>query len=49
MRNPRDIIDLDLNMGDALIFSSDTIHRVTPITKGKRVSLVGWFSGPKFK
>jgi PKHD-type hydroxylase len=35
--------------GRALIFPSFIIHRVAPVTKGKRKSLVVWTMGPKFK
>ena len=38
-----------LKCGDAVIFSSDAMHRVRPIRSGKRISLVGWMAGPKFK
>lgn len=38
-----------LDVGDAIIFSSDTMHRVKPVKSGKRISLVGWFGGPMFK
>lgn len=31
------------------VFPSWTMHRVTPVTKGTRYSLVGWISGPPFK
>jgi len=34
--------------GSILVFPSDTTHRVTPVTYGKRYSLVNWFTGPKF-
>lgn len=30
-------------------FPSYTLHRVTPVTKGIRYSLVGWISGPPFR
>jgi PKHD-type hydroxylase len=30
-------------------FPSYTLHEVKPVLKGKRYSLVGWCSGPKFK
>ena len=30
-------------------FPSWTLHRVTPVTKGTRYSLVAWVSGPPFK
>jgi|694.fasta_scaffold137274_2 PKHD-type hydroxylase len=35
--------------GTLLVFPSFTLHRVTPITKGSRHSLVGWVTGPAFK
>jgi PKHD-type hydroxylase len=35
--------------GVATFFPSWTLHEVTPITRGKRYSLVGWSVGPKFK
>lgn len=37
------------SQGGANIFPSHLLHRVTPITKGSRYSLVGWVVGPKFK
>lgn len=38
-----------MDIGDVIIFSSDILHRVKPITGGTRISLVGWYGGPKFK
>jgi len=35
--------------GTLLAFPSYTLHRVTPITKGTRHSLVGWVTGRPFK
>lgn len=35
--------------GTLLVFPSYTLHRVTPITKGTRNSIVGWIAGPPFK
>ena len=35
--------------GLMLFFPSWTLHRVTPVTKGTRYSLVAWVSGPPFK
>ena len=35
--------------GTVLIFPSFIKHRVKPVTKGVRKSLVGWYEGPKFK
>jgi PKHD-type hydroxylase len=31
------------------LFPSFVLHRVTPVTKGTRYSLVAWVSGPPFK
>ena len=33
----------------ALFFHSDYWHRVRPVKKGVRKSLVGWLLGPKYK
>jgi PKHD-type hydroxylase len=32
-----------------ILFPSYTLHRVTPVTKGVRESLVGWIQGPRWK
>lgn len=34
--------------GTFIAFPSFIQHRATPVTKGKRYSLVAWFEGPKF-
>ena len=36
-------------IGTFLVFPSFLRHRVTPVTKGVRHSLVGWYEGPKFE
>jgi PKHD-type hydroxylase len=36
-------------IGSIVVFPSDVEHRVTPVTKGIRYSLVAWFLGPPFK
>jgi PKHD-type hydroxylase len=36
-------------INSAVLFPSYLLHRVKPVTKGKRRSLVLWISGPKFK
>ena len=38
-----------LKQGQAIFFASWLQHRVTPVTKGERKSLVMWFGGPSFK
>jgi PKHD-type hydroxylase len=35
--------------GSLIVFPSFMDHRVTPVTKGTRYSLVGWFLGPPFR
>lgn len=35
--------------GTLLVFPSWILHRVTPVTKGTRHSLVSWVAGPNFK
>lgn len=36
-------------LGVMTAFPSRTLHEVTPIKKGKRIALVGWVIGPKFR
>ena len=36
-------------VGSAIIFPSYIMHRVTPVTKGTRYSVVAWYGGPPFK
>jgi PKHD-type hydroxylase len=38
-----------LKQGHAIFFASFLNHRVTPVIKGNRKSLVMWFGGPPFK
>lgn len=38
-----------VNQGDMIVFPSWAVHRVTPITRGQRRSLVSWVSGPPFR
>ena len=35
--------------GTVIVFPSDMEHRVLPVTKGTRYSLVTWFLGPPFQ
>jgi PKHD-type hydroxylase len=36
-------------LGSVMVFPSFMMHRVKPVTKGTRYSLVSWFVGPPFK
>ena len=38
-----------LEEGSIIVFPSFIEHRVVPVTKGVRYSLVAWFVGPPFK
>jgi len=42
-------VDLIRPRGTAIVFPSFVRHRVTPVTQGKRYSLVAWMEGPKFR
>ena len=41
--------DTPKGLGNVVIFPSYLLHRVTPVTKGLRRSLVLWITGPAFK
>ena len=43
------IIKVSKDRGQVCIFPSFLFHRVTPITKGTRYSLVCWLRGPEFR
>lgn len=36
-------------LGTVIVFPSFLEHRVVPVTKGTRYSLVSWYEGPKFR
>ena len=44
-----DVQTLECQKGRAWFFPSYTLHRVAPVTKGVRRSLVLWIGGPPFK
>lgn len=43
------IHSLSLKKGDVILFPSYTWHRVKPVTKGTRHSLVGWIRGTQWR
>ncbi len=52
---PTDMVDgfanadkFKLDIGEVLIFPTDSLHRVTPLISGTRKILIGWMGGPKF-
>ena len=45
----KDAETVELKKGRIILFPSFVIHRVAPVTKGKRKSLVIWILGPKFR
>lgn len=44
-----DVCTARRDKGMMTIFPSYALHRVTPVTRGTRYSLVAWVSGPPFK
>jgi PKHD-type hydroxylase len=42
-------LDVEMKYGRIIFFPSFLIHRVAPVTKGIRKSLVAWVTGPKFR
>jgi PKHD-type hydroxylase len=42
-------LQMEKSVGKLIVFPSYTLHRVLPVTKGTRHSLVGWVNGPSFK
>jgi PKHD-type hydroxylase len=36
-------------VGSLVVFPSYLVHRVDPVTKGARLSLVSWIAGPPFR
>lgn len=42
-------VTMEQKLGRAIMFPSYTLHRVTPVTKGIRRSLVVWVVGPDFR
>jgi PKHD-type hydroxylase len=44
----RNIIKAPRDKGTVIFFPSYLTHRITPVTSGKRQSLVTWFHGPPF-
>ena len=45
----QDINLIKEKMGTVIVFPSYMVHKVRPITKGTRYSLVAWFCGEPFK
>tara|TARA_B100001996_G_scaffold273646_1_gene214501 strand:- start:129 stop:767 length:639 start_codon:yes stop_codon:yes gene_type:complete len=41
-------ITIPAKVGTAVFFQSDVFHRVRPVTKGLRKSIVAWWHGPPF-
>lgn len=49
LHNEREFDPGHVQQGDMVIFPSWTVHRVTPITRGRRRALVSWVSGPPLR
>ena len=42
-------VKLDRTRGTLVAFPSFMLHRVTPVTRGTRWSLVAWITGPRWR
>ena len=42
-------INIPINLGTVIVFDSKLPHKVCPVTRGQRISLVGWANGPRFR
>jgi PKHD-type hydroxylase len=51
LNNSSEIEDTEIktDRGDVVIFPSFIDHKVAPVTKGTRYSIVAWYGGPPFK
>lgn len=47
--DPDDTYEIRIKKGHLVVFPSYIPHRVTKVTEGERLTLVGWVVGPKFK
>lgn len=47
--SPEHVVSLKKERGLVYMFPSWEVHRVAPVTKGTRYSLVGWVTGPSFR
>ncbi len=45
----KNIVNAPREKGTAIVFPSFSLHRVTPVTKGSRKSIVGWIAGPPYR
>jgi PKHD-type hydroxylase len=45
----REPVVVEKQKGLAVLFPSYVLHRVTPVTRGVRKTLVAWITGPKFR
>ena len=39
----------EVSSGEAIIFTSLIAHKVTPVTKGERITLTYWGEGPSWR
>ena len=42
------VCQFKMTKGEAIVFPAFVLHRVMPVTKGLRTSLVNWFCGPRW-
>ena len=49
MMNKKEGKPCQFNSGETLIFTSLWAHKVSPVTKGKRITLTYWATGPSWR
>ena len=49
MGHQNNIDSVEMRKGTLILFPSFQLHRIAPVTKGVRKSLVVWVLGPKFR
>ena len=47
--SPSGLAEEEIATGTVIVFPSFLFHHVSPVTRGVRYSLVGWYTGPPFK
>ena len=48
-RSVKPVHTLSKNIGTICLYDAFIYHRVTPVTKGRRLSLIAWIEGSKFR
>jgi PKHD-type hydroxylase len=49
MKTCEDEFEIEQKRGRIILFPSFLLHKIHPVTKGYRKSIVAWVEGPKFR